>query len=249
MKKTLAFLSAICAVSTLTLQTQAAAFYGDTFSYGNGALTNVSSPLWQAHSGGGSTAVQVSSGQISLVQGSGTREDVNRPTGVTMGAGETWYAGFDVAVSGGTTTVYFAHFLQGTSNFGSRIYVTNSAVLGGDFSFGIGSAASPAATWASPLTFNTTYRLLVSYEYDTGVGRLWINPTQESDTSISAPGFASNAMIAFAFRQAGGNSVQTIDNLVVGTSFNDVLTIPEPSSLALGALGFAALVAARRRKA
>src|SRR3990172_775580 len=39
--------------------------------------------------------------------------------------------------------------------------------------------------WASGLTFGTSYRVVSSYEYDTGVGELWINPVDESSTKIS----------------------------------------------------------------
>lgn len=244
MKKTFLALSIFGAIS---LTVNATVFYGEDFSYSDGALTNVAADIWFAHSGGGSVPVMVSSEEISLVQGGGSREDVNRPTGSTLGAGETWYAGFDVTVSGGSTTTYFAHFLAGTSFFGTRVFVT-APTGGGDFSFGIGSSSSPQSVWATGLSFDTPHRLVVSYDYDTGDGYLWVDPTQQTDTSIYTTNFIGNAFTSYAFRQSSGDSVEVIDNLVVGTSFNEVLTIPEPSVFAVGAIGLVALAVVRRRR-
>lgn len=240
--KTLLALSMLVA---LTLSTNATLFYNETFSYSAGALTNVSGGLWAPHSGAFANSVMVSSGKISLVQGSGSREDVNRSTGSTMAAGNTWYAGFDVSVSGGNGTVYFAHFLQGTANFGTRVFVTNTPTGLGDFTFGIGSGANPQSVWATGLSYNTTYRLVTSYDYTTGNGYLWVNPTQQSDPSIFTTNFVANAMTAYAFRQSTGNSVEVIDNLRVATTF--IEAVPEPSTFALAGLGSLILLAFRRR--
>lgn len=229
-----------------TIRMGATVFYNETFSYSDGVLTSASGGLWAAHSGTNSYPVTVSSGTISLVQGSGTREDVHRSTGTAMGLGDTWYAGFDVTVSGGNTTVYFAHFLLGTSYFGSRVFVTTPPGGSGDFTFGIGGATSPHAVWPVALSYNTTYRLVVSYDYDTGAGYLWVNPAQQSDPSIYTTNYIANAFTAFAFRQASGNSTQVIDNLVVGTSFIEV--VPEPATAALAALCGLGVVLFRRRK-
>ncbi|HEX5470405.1 MAG TPA: hypothetical protein VFW73_00880, partial [Lacipirellulaceae bacterium] len=101
----------------------------DQFPYSNGDLVGNTPAIggtWAAHSAAGVTPVQVSGGTIALAQGSGSREDVNVPFdgGFAAGAGDVLYSGFDLTVpdpGAAITPTYFAHFLQGTSNFTSRL--------------------------------------------------------------------------------------------------------------------------------
>lgn len=213
---------------------------GDTFTYANGNL--VGQGGWAAHSGAGSTPVQVLNTSAVLLQGSGTREDVNLPF-AAIGAGTTVYAGFDFTNTGGNQEVYFAHFLQGTSTFRSRIFVTPGA--GGDYTIGFSDSATLNQTWASALAFGATYRVVTSYNFDTGASQLWINPVDASSTSLSVAGTAGTPIAGYAFRQAAGNSSQTIDNLVVATTFSEA-AVPTPGTGLLLAAGGA--VAARRRR-
>ncbi|GAA5481776.1 PEP-CTERM sorting domain-containing protein [Haloferula sargassicola] len=214
----------------------------DDFSYPDGDLTT--SAAWSNHSGSGSF-VQVTSQTITLVQGSGSREDVNASLGITMGAGETYYASFDVTVSGGSTTAYFAHFKDSATGFNGRIFVAAPS-SGGDFTFGLSDVgSSPDTTFATDFSFNTSYKLVVSYDYDTGLSELWVNPTSEASPSISSvTADPSQPMEAFAFRQGSGNSTEVIDNLVVATTFAEV--VPEPSITLLGGIGLLGLLRRRR---
>jgi MYXO-CTERM domain-containing protein len=219
---------------------QASIVASDTFTYPDGNL--VGQGGWAAHSGAGVVPIQVTGGMAVLAQGSGTREDANLPFSA-IGAGTTLYAGFDMTNSGGNTDVYFAHFLQGTSTFRSRVFIT--AGSGGDYTIGFSDTATLSQTWASPLTFGTSYRVVISYSYDTGASQLWINPVDASSTSLSVAGTASTPVAGFALRQAAGNSGQTIDNLIVATTFAEA-AVPTPGTGALLVLGGA--VAARRRR-
>ena len=237
--------------ATLTINSHASVLFSDTFSYSPGDLTAVSGGLWAAHSGTNAMPVQVAGGSIGILQGSGSREDVHRLTGLTLSAGDVLYAGFDLTVTGDATVpVYFAHFLRTSTTFDTRLWLLPEGAAGGEYSLGINNgSSSPSSGWATPLSGDTTYRIVLSYEYDTGNGQLWVNPTTVGDTSISTTGFAGDNVVGFGFRQASGDSSQFIDNLVVATSFNEALTVPEPTSLALGALGGAMLVLKRRKKA
>jgi hypothetical protein len=232
-------------------QTQASVLFSDNFnSYSPGNL--VSQGGWAAHSAAGIKPVQVSGGAITLQQSSGSGEDVNHNLGATMGAGDTWYYSFDVTVAGSGAEDYFAMFMQGTSFFEGKLFI--EPFTGSDFTFGVsGSASTGPTTWGTGLNFGTDYRIVVSFDYNTELATLWVNPTSVASPSISNTGTFQDAATAIAFRQATPASIssQTIDNLVVATSFQEALTgvsVPEPTSLALGLVGgLAGLVALRRK--
>jgi len=203
----------------------------EPFSHPDGNLvgqTPVTGGTWAAHSGGGNKAIQVASGQISLDQSSGSGEDVN--TGFTaIGAGETLFASFDLTLPSGQTVNpdangnYFAHFMTGTS-FRGRVFVVAPSG-GGDFGIALdANGSTPSVTWATDLSFDTTYNIVVSYDYNTGDSQLWVDPVNMMSTSISdTGGTASTAIDGFAFRQSNDyTGTQVIDNLLVGKSFSDV---------------------------
>ncbi|HVT30935.1 MAG TPA: hypothetical protein VHE81_23215, partial [Lacipirellulaceae bacterium] len=230
------FLGCMAAISFAVLASNAngSMLVSDSFSYSDGNLVPNDPPIggaWNAHSGAGSVAVQVSSGTIGLAQGSGSREDVNVPFegGFAAGAGSVLYSGFDLTVPDPGTTItstYFAHFLQGTSNFTSRLWVTTPSTIGYRLALSNDSALDlDGEAYSGDLVFGTTYRVVTKYDFDNQNGEMWINPVDESSPSFAAtdPGF-SDAVNAYAFRQAAGNTNQTIDNLYVSTTFQGALT-------------------------
>jgi len=199
---------------------------------------------WVAISGAGSTPIQVGASGTTLVQGSGTREDAGRSF-TAISAGQTYYFGFDVTVTGGNTNVYFAHLGDGgTSNFAARVFITASA--GSDFTFGLSGNSNTFVTWGTGLSFGTSYRVVGSYTQGSNVTRLWVNPASESGTSITSTSSSSIAISSFGLRQASGNSSQLISNLAVATTFDEVSLVPAPGAMAL--LGVAGLLGARRRR-
>ena len=232
----------------------------ETFTYPDGNLVPNDPPIggaWNAHSGAAVTPIQVSSGTIGLVQGGGTREDDNVPfeTGA-IGAGDVVYSGFDLTVpdpGAAIVDTYFGMFLQGTSNFTSRVWVTAPTTSGYRLALSNDNSITDADGEArsTDLAFGTTYRVITKYDFDNQNGMLWIDPVNESSASISAtdPGF-SDAVSAYAFRQATGNTVQTLDNLYVSTTFQGALTgaeVPEPASVGLVMVAGLALMFIRKR--
>lgn len=202
-------------------------YVDELFSYSDGDLT--SAAAWSAHSGAGALPVQVSSNQIVLTHGSGSREDVNISfTSVSTGV---IYASFDIQVSdtapiSGSDSEYFAHFNSGA--FKARVDVVPPSGSG-DFSVGISTGGSTAeATWATDLNFNTTYKITIRYDIDNDQSALWVDAAAETDTPISTPaGTSSESVDSFAFRQSNSSSDETItvDNLVVSDDFDRTLSV------------------------
>ncbi|WP_053002259.1 T9SS type A sorting domain-containing protein [Kordia jejudonensis] len=202
----------------------------EDFDYPNGSL--VGNGTWASHSGAGTNAIQVSSGEISMLHGSGVREDVNIPFTSTS---TVKYAGFDITVTNGaaisgTDNEYFAHF--NSTGFRARIDVVPPTGAG-DFRIGIASNSSTAeATWATDLTFGVTYRIVVRYDETSGQSQLWIDPSLESDTSILGSATSPTAVTSFCFRQSNSSSDETItvDNLIVSENFMSSSTLSTPQN-------------------
>jgi len=234
--RTLIGISSVCSLSAAITP------FSESFSYPNGNL--VGNGTWATHSGT-ALPVQVTSGAIILAQGAGGREDVNRSFGA-LAADDVIFASFTFSVTGGpaVTSTYFAHF-RSTSDFRSRIYV--SAITGGDYTLAFGHD-QVEETSTTVLTYGTTYTAVTYFDFNTGEAVLWINPTSTLSPAIFTSFISTTAITSFAFRQGPGNTTQTIDNLIVGTSFASV--IPEPSSTAAlaGMFALAGVMLRRRRR-
>ena len=259
--KTLALVSAILFTAVILSGSDAKAqvLLSEDFSYADGAL--VPNGGWTEYGNNQPEDLLVESGQALIRHGNAT-QDVNLSFTTTPG---TLYYGIDFSVDDRGTPFdtnfsdfeYFATFYNGNNdtinNLSARLDIVSPSDTG-DFTVGIASDDGTAdATWGTDLNYGTTYRAIVSYDQADNVARLWIDAAVESDTSIvgtnqDTPG---DVVSAFALRQTGSDAEETIrvDNLLVGTSFNDVVIgVPEPGSVAfLIAAGLVGLVSTRRR--
>ncbi|MBK8268998.1 MAG: hypothetical protein IPK83_12110 [Planctomycetes bacterium] len=239
---------AITALCISSVTTQATILVNENFNREDGNLVGTNPTpgpggTWATHSGA-TGPVQIVDNTIYLSQNASTiaAEDVNVSTGGAMEAGDRLYAGFDVIVEqpgSSISNVYFAHFLQGSTNFTSRLWVTAPTASGFRLALSNDNSITDAdgEVFTGDLALGTTYRVVISYDFTGQNGSLWIDQALESGSSITAadPGF-SNAVSAFAFRQGSPSgsltTTQTIDNLCVGTNYGEAYTcVPEPATL------------------
>lgn len=255
---------------TITNAVYGSVFFVDEFDYPNGQLTdsffidavgdNVSGGLWQAHSGDGfNDNVAVIDGQAQLLN-SGS-EDVNRALGSVMEAGDEWYYGarFKVNFTGTAgdeiNNDYFIHFRDDEFGFRGRVYIDDPNADGNDFTLGFSaSSGGQVAAWPTDLSFGEEYNLIVSYDYDSGDSKLWVNPVDSSSDFLMDTAGEMTAISTLALRQdfIGGtaNNEILVDAVAAGSDFDGVLRsiVPEPeASLLFVVTGLMMLAVVRRQ--
>lgn len=215
---------------------QARLLVNETFTHPDGNLvgqTPTPGPgvTWAAHSGAGNKLIQVSSGEVTLDQSSGSGEDVNTGFAAQSATAKT-YASFDFRLPSGQTVnpdgngLYFAHLKNSALLFRARTGVLAPSGAG-DFGLAINADSGflgAGTTWASDLSFDTTYRVVISYDASTGDAELWLDPVNESSTKITelADGVPGALIEAFALRQNNDyTGSQVIDNVCVGNTFDE----------------------------
>jgi hypothetical protein len=201
----------------------------EAFDYPDGPVTTNSGALWNNHSGiFGQSSV---AGGVLQLSGS-EAEDVNA---VLIGSpystsGDTvLYASMKVAFIGLPGAEYFAHYREVGGSFRARIFGTTSNVTSGSFRMGIANnlPATGGTVMERDLSPGTTYLVVSRYNVGTGVSTLWLDPSSESDASVTATDEPDpDPISSFAFRQSnatGGIGDLTVDDLKIGLSFLDVV--------------------------
>jgi len=223
--------SLLMAVAVLLIAggANAATLVSDDFSYADGPL--VGNGTWAAHSPAAPTGdFLVASGQAVVTHGA-PADDVHIP--FVAPAGDIYFA-LDFSVDAltapgwGTDSEYFAHFKDDGNNFAARMDIVPPS-SGGDYSVGIASDESTAdATWPTDLVFGDVYRVVVRFNQADNIAQLWIDPTTPGDASILGEDRADpgDTITQFAMRQSDSDENETVrvDNLVVGTTCDDVFS-------------------------
>ena len=242
MRKTAIALLVLGLAVTFAATASATVFYTETFSYPDGPLgatpagTVNATTGWLTHSGtgGGVTDIQVVSGVC--VGNMANAPDDSRPFApgftITTGPTDKTYScmlvtipSIGAALSAGA--IYFAHFKDNIptgTTFSDRVFITGITGNAAQYTIGIGAGSSVTpVNWATPLSVGTTYVIATRFDAATGTATLWVNPASEASLSVSATDAVTvgRGLAAYAFRQSTGNWGYRVDDLRVGTSFDE----------------------------
>ena len=263
-----AIAGALSAAATLGAKAQ---IFSDQFNFADGNIATVSSGAWVVQNSG-TPAIQISNGAAVIDQhtfSSASNERVGEAVGTTYsatGANKVVYASFDATWSNlpvSTTGSYFFNFSVSTANnttFYGRIGANLNNAASGSFRVATANAnwsRVNAITYPEDLSLHVTYNIVVKYDLTTRDTTLWLNPTSESSTSVTAtdaPSGSQSDIAAVSLREgvtntgSGAPGTVTIDDLEVGSSFAAV-TVPEPTAYTtMFAIGLAGLAFWNRRK-
>jgi endonuclease/exonuclease/phosphatase family metal-dependent hydrolase len=225
-------LACLC-LSVFTASSPAAVLLTENFNYTNGPLITVSGSNWQNISGT-SNQLTVTNSRVSMNLTS--TEDAHvflSPPPST----DTVYAGFTLRFStmppGGGS--YFALFKDtgASTGFRARVWALTNSAPGGKYRLGMSSTTGTLnVTNTTDLSTNVDYRAVVRVSNVTGAATLWVNPTAETDSSVTtAETPASSTITAFALRQPDTRGLVTIDDLVVGETFAEVVSTSPPPAV------------------
>src|SRR6266850_360600 len=222
--------------------TRAEVIFSDQFNYNDGALVSVSGGTWVHHSpaNSGTGEVQVASGRAFLSQTNGEDVSVQLPGQPYFATNNTTlYASFTVnfrSLPTGSSGSYFAHFKDSGTGFRDKLYVTTNGATAGTFRIGLANSDNSVASvlLATNLNLNTDYSLVTRYVLSNATSTLWLNPGSEADPGISATDAATALTVtSFALRESlsspNGMGSLFFDNLVVGSSFTDVVSNVAPT--------------------
>lgn len=247
MKKNLKSIGTLLAIGLLAVGARAGVVLQDNFdSYATGDLTNVSSGFWSVHSGAtpmnvvadsdvsSPNALEVSQAQAQDDNAKLTNQPYGTPPGSIVGTNvlgnpvPALYASFTIKVVGLPTggNTYFTHFLQGTTVFGGKVFVVTNGAASGSFRLAVQNNSNTGSnTIPTDLNLNTVYTVVTRYVLGTGLTTLWTNPVSEVSSSLTASDTPNRiSPQAYAFRQSTSEGVIHVDNLVVGTTFADVVS-------------------------
>ncbi len=186
--------------------------------------------VWTTYSGV-ANQIQVVNNRVQL--NDADSEDIESGFGTSFTNGNLYF-GFDLSVADpgsytGTDFEYFATFKDSGLGFSARTDIAEFTATG--YRPGISSTATAESLWGSELSYNTIYRLIVGYDFTTGLTTMWVDPTAVTDASVTSTTAATGkTVLAFSFRQslATPNQDFSIGQLRVATTFDEVLVAPPP---------------------
>jgi len=124
------------------------------------------------------------------------------------------------------------------------------------YRLGLRAAPDSAVTTSStsPLSVNTTYLVVLEYDFGVGTAELYLNPTPGDvapTPTLTLTGTTASAIDDVGFKsQSATGASYLIDNVLIGTQWSDVTpsAVPEPAAMALLGLGALGLAFAKRMR-
>jgi hypothetical protein len=220
----------------------------DRFDYPDGSITATANG-WGLHSGAIPPIVSAKAVTVSSTR----TGDVHKALQSTVTSGQL-YASMELTSLVTPTALqgaYFAHFVKGSSNFTSRFYVRESS-FPGTFNVGVANTAgSGSAAFFLNDDLPSFKPAIVVVRFDfaatpTVTSTIWVNPESEADpgriSSSDTPSFSlATGLDGFALRQDSAMGTLRIDNLRIGTAFEDIIALnltsrtSSPATLTAGA--------------
>jgi hypothetical protein len=199
----------------------------ETFDYADGPLTTNSAQFWSTHDGNAGQTV-VGSGALGLQFFQS--EDLHVPLlggPYSPGGGTVLYASLQVNFTGLPLAggQYFAHFRNEGTTFRARLFATTTDAAPDTLRLGISNGAGAQnAQVMTDLNLSNTYTAVIRYNVDTATATLWVNPSDETESGVTATDVTSAGIVQdLAVRQTAGIGNIIVDNVKVGTLFTDVV--------------------------
>lgn len=259
---TLGKLLAVAAIGLAFQTAQATLLFQEGFNYtaGAGVGGNVNPMSGSSWSGNNNVTVDgtdplltyaglnnISTYNMKMVWGVSSGTVKNDPAFATVSSGQLYYSFLlDMTAlpsATGTGSYLTALNAAGASPNGSSdavdLYVNSAGVMTMK-SKGVAAGAN------TPLTLNTTYLVVLEYDFGANLSSIYVDPSSLGGSTPSAyatatPASGSITGLGDVGFKAQSNTTGTfqINNLLIGTTWADVtpLAAPEPSTLALAGLG------------
>lgn len=159
---------------------------------------------------------------------------------ISANSGAILYVGAKVRLQRLPTSAgnFFLHLRDENTGFRGRLHVLASGSPAGHCRFAVSAGAETPSIHPRSMAPNEDHFVVLRYGVSTGTARLWVDPSSESDESVSANEPATALALGnLSLRQADGIGELQIDDIAVATQFKDVVPSTEAPRIRHEVLG------------